>query len=74
MWFTGSIIAAAVTLGTFRIDGGASWRIPSAMMGLVPVLQMIIIWVRFNLNTSPANLTFRLVLARVSSLVDGQGP
>ncbi|KAG8688318.1 hypothetical protein FRC11_005641 [Ceratobasidium sp. 423] len=44
MWFTGSIIAAATTLGTFRIDGGASWRIPSAMMGLVPVLQMIIIW------------------------------
>ncbi|KAF8752945.1 Transporter [Rhizoctonia solani] len=44
MWFTGSIIAAATTLGTFRIDGAASWRIPSAMMGLVPVLQMIIIW------------------------------
>lgn len=44
MWFTGSIIAAATTLGTFRINGGASWRIPSAMMGLVPVCQMIIIW------------------------------
>jgi hypothetical protein len=45
MWFTGSILAAAVTLGTFRIDGAASWRIPSAMMALVPVMQMIIIWV-----------------------------
>ncbi|KDN42656.1 hypothetical protein RSAG8_06613, partial [Rhizoctonia solani AG-8 WAC10335] len=45
MWFTGSIIAAATTLGTFRIDGAASWRIPSAMMAIVPVLQMIIIWV-----------------------------
>ncbi|KAG8681030.1 hypothetical protein FRC09_017805, partial [Ceratobasidium sp. 395] len=44
MWFTGAIIAAATTLGTFRIDGGASWRIPSAMMAIVPVLQMIIVW------------------------------
>ncbi|CAE6440914.1 unnamed protein product [Rhizoctonia solani] len=44
MWFTGSIIAAATTLGTFRINGGASWRIPSAMMAVVPVLQLIIIW------------------------------
>lgn len=43
-WFTGAIIAAATTLGTFRIESDASWRIPSAMMGLVPILQMIIIW------------------------------
>ncbi|KAG9083020.1 hypothetical protein FS749_006366 [Ceratobasidium sp. UAMH 11750] len=44
MWFTGAIIAAATTLGTFRINGGASWRIPSAMMAIVPVLQMIVVW------------------------------
>jgi sugar porter (SP) family MFS transporter len=40
----GSIIAAWVTFGTFRIPNTWSWRIPSLMQGLPALIQMIGIW------------------------------
>ncbi|KAH6970313.1 general substrate transporter [Fusarium avenaceum] len=40
----GSITAGWCTFGTFRIDGDASWRIPSALQGLPSVIQTILIW------------------------------
>ncbi|KAH8701536.1 general substrate transporter [Talaromyces proteolyticus] len=40
----GSIVAGWCTFGTFRIDGTASWRIPSALQGLPSVIQLLFIW------------------------------
>jgi sugar porter (SP) family MFS transporter len=40
----GSIVAAWCTFGTFRIDGTASWRIPSALQGVASVIQLIFVW------------------------------
>ncbi|VUC30246.1 unnamed protein product [Clonostachys rosea] len=40
----GAITAAWCTFGTFRIDGSASWRIPSALQALPSVIQLITIW------------------------------
>ncbi|KAH7161781.1 general substrate transporter [Dactylonectria macrodidyma] len=40
----GSIAAGWCTFGTFRIDGSASWRIPSTLQGLPSVIQLIFVW------------------------------
>jgi len=40
----GSICAGWCTFGTFRIDGTASWRIPSALQGLPSLIQLIFVW------------------------------
>lgn len=40
----GAIFAAWATFGTFRIDGSAAWRIPSAIQGLPSVLQLLGLW------------------------------
>lgn len=40
----GSIIAAWTTFGTFRIDGSAAWRIPSALQGLPSIIQLCGLW------------------------------
>jgi sugar porter (SP) family MFS transporter len=37
----GSIVAAWTTFGTFRIDGSAAWRIPSALQALPSVIQLL---------------------------------
>lgn len=36
----GSIVAGWATFGSFRINGSASWRIPSALQGLPSVIQL----------------------------------
>ncbi|KLU85835.1 hypothetical protein MAPG_04855 [Magnaporthiopsis poae ATCC 64411] len=42
----GAICAGWTTFGTFRIDGEASWRIPSALQGLPNLIQLIFLfWV-----------------------------
>ncbi|KAL2202832.1 general substrate transporter [Sarocladium strictum] len=42
----GSITAGWITFGTFRINGDASWRIPSALQALPNVIQiMFLFWV-----------------------------
>ncbi|KDQ15950.1 hypothetical protein BOTBODRAFT_130708 [Botryobasidium botryosum FD-172 SS1] len=44
-WYLGSIIAAWITFGTFRISGTTwSWRIPSLLQGLPSLLQVLLIW------------------------------
>jgi sugar porter (SP) family MFS transporter len=40
----GSICAAWSTFGTFRINGEASWRIPSALQGLPSLIQLSLVW------------------------------
>lgn len=42
-WYLGSIVAAWTTFGTFRIDNTWSWRIPSLLQGLAPVIQASLI-------------------------------
>ncbi|CAG7945237.1 unnamed protein product [Penicillium salamii] len=37
----GAIVAAWSTFGTFRIDGTALWRIPSALQGLPVLMQLL---------------------------------
>ena len=44
LWYSGAIIAAWTTFGTFRINSTWSWRIPSALQGLPSVLQVCLIW------------------------------
>ncbi|KAJ3528956.1 hypothetical protein NMY22_g9196 [Coprinellus aureogranulatus] len=44
LWYSGAIVAAWTTFGTFRIKNTWSWRIPSALQGLPSVLQVALIW------------------------------
>jgi len=43
-WYLGSIVAAWVTYGTFRIPNDWSWRIPSVLQGLPSVIQVLLIF------------------------------
>ncbi|TLD10907.1 hypothetical protein PgNI_06553 [Pyricularia grisea] len=40
----GSICAGWTTFGTFRIDGEASWRIPSGLQGLPNIIQLAFVF------------------------------
>lgn len=44
LWYSGAIIAAWTTFGTFRVKNTWSWRIPSALQALPSVLQVFLIW------------------------------
>jgi sugar porter (SP) family MFS transporter len=44
LWYSGAIVAAWSTFGTFQIQSTWSWRIPSALQGVPSVLQVIFIW------------------------------
>jgi sugar porter (SP) family MFS transporter len=44
LWFSGSIVAAWSTFGTFRIHNTWSWRIPSLLQGLPSALQVLLIF------------------------------
>ncbi|QRV88606.1 Sugar (and other) transporter [Ceratobasidium sp. AG-Ba] len=44
LWFSGSIVAAWSTFGTFRIPNEWSWRIPSALQGLSSLVQFAFVW------------------------------
>jgi len=56
LWFSGSIVAAWATFGTFRIDSTWSWRIPSLLQGVPSVLQVFLIWL---LPESPRWLIYK---------------
>ncbi|KAH1594724.1 hypothetical protein KXX34_001844 [Aspergillus fumigatus] len=43
-WFIGSIMAAAVTLGTHTMPNDWGWRIPSILQAAPSILQIIFIW------------------------------
>jgi hypothetical protein len=42
-WYLGSIVAAWTTFGTFRILNTWSWRIPSLIQGVPPLIQLCLI-------------------------------
>jgi len=44
LWYSGSIVAAWTTFGTFRINSQWAWRIPSILQGLPSVLQVCLVW------------------------------
>lgn len=44
LWYSGSIIAAWTTFGTFKVQSTWSWRIPSALQALPSVLQIFLVW------------------------------
>ena len=43
-WYFGSIIAAWLTYGTFKIESAWSWRIPSMVQAAPSVIQLVAIW------------------------------
>ncbi|KXN89357.1 Lactose permease [Leucoagaricus sp. SymC.cos] len=45
LWYSGAIIAAWSTFGTFKIANSTwAWRIPSLLQGLPSILQVFLIW------------------------------
>jgi len=44
LWYSGAIVAAWSTFGTFKINSSWSWRIPSALQGVPSVLQLGLLW------------------------------
>jgi sugar porter (SP) family MFS transporter len=45
LWYSGAIIAAWTTFGTFKIPGSTwAWRIPSLLQGLPSILQVCLIY------------------------------
>ncbi|KAG2008457.1 hexose transporter [Coprinopsis cinerea AmutBmut pab1-1] len=45
LWYSGAIIAAWSTFGTFQMKGSTwSWRIPSALQGVPSIIQVALIW------------------------------
>ncbi|EJD52273.1 hexose transporter [Auricularia subglabra TFB-10046 SS5] len=44
LWFSGSIVAAWATFGSFRIPSTWSWRLPSLLQGLPSIIQVFLIW------------------------------
>lgn len=44
LWYSGAIIAAWTTFGTFKIKNTWSWRIPSVLQGLPAIAQVCLVW------------------------------
>jgi sugar porter (SP) family MFS transporter len=44
LWYSGAIVAAWTTFGTFKIQSTWAWRVPSALQALPSVLQVALIW------------------------------
>ncbi|PFH49901.1 hypothetical protein AMATHDRAFT_86125 [Amanita thiersii Skay4041] len=44
LWYSGAIVAAWTTFGTFKIKSTWSWRIPSLLQALPSVLQILLIF------------------------------
>ena len=44
LWYSGAIVAAWSTFGTFKINSSWSWRTPSALQGVPSVLQLSLLW------------------------------
>jgi len=43
-WYLGSIVAAWVTFGTFRLNNTWSWRIPSVLQGVPSLIQVLLVF------------------------------
>jgi sugar porter (SP) family MFS transporter len=44
LWYSGAIVAAWTTFGSFKIQNTWAWRLPSALQALPAVLQVALIW------------------------------
>ena len=44
LWYSGAIIAAWSTFGTFKLNNSWAWRVPSLLQGLPSILQVISIF------------------------------
>ncbi|PAV15162.1 hexose transporter [Pyrrhoderma noxium] len=44
LWYSGSIIAAWATFGSFRVQSTWAWRIPSLLQGIPAILQVCLVW------------------------------
>ncbi|KAK4554238.1 hypothetical protein LTR86_008766 [Recurvomyces mirabilis] len=44
LWYVGSIVAAWTVFGTIKYTGNAAWRIPVAIQALMPVIQIVCVW------------------------------
>lgn len=44
LWYSGAIVAAWSTFGTFKINSSWAWRIPSVLQGIPSVLQLCLLW------------------------------
>ncbi|PSN60742.1 general substrate transporter [Corynespora cassiicola Philippines] len=44
LWYVGSIIAAWTVFGMIKYTSNASWRVPTALQGAMPVIQLLGIW------------------------------
>jgi sugar porter (SP) family MFS transporter len=44
LWYTGAIVAAWTTFGTFKIQSTWAWRIPSVLQALPSVAQVCLLW------------------------------
>jgi sugar porter (SP) family MFS transporter len=44
IWYVGAIIAAGITLGTFKVPSNWSWRIPSILQAFPSIIQFTFIW------------------------------
>ncbi|TDL25203.1 hexose transporter [Rickenella mellea] len=43
LWYSGAIVAAWTTFGTFKIPTSWAWRVPSALQGLPSVIQVALV-------------------------------
>lgn len=44
LWYSGAIVAAWTTYGSFRIPSSWAWRLPSVLQGLPSVVQVALMW------------------------------
>jgi hypothetical protein len=44
LWYSGAIVAAWSTFGTFKLNSSWAWRIPSLLQGVPSVLQLGLLW------------------------------
>ncbi|KAG8875075.1 hypothetical protein FRB97_005409 [Tulasnella sp. 331] len=44
LWYSGAIVAAWTTYGSFRIPSSWSWRLPSVLQGLPSIIQICLMW------------------------------
>jgi MFS family permease len=46
LWYSGSVISAWICLGSYDDSGTSawSWRVPSFVQAVIPVIQMVLIW------------------------------